>query len=320
MKKGIVLFTIFALFLATIPLTSNAEKYEFNDVVSIIKATRIDGISLFDDPQNGSLEEDSPLKVSFEHDIKGGALLTIFIDEPRNWLLLFEENSYNLTQFWGEYNIKGSEYLPSILSTILQDYIDYENGACFSIAFSDFWHDHEIIRYFQYSPYFNEADSIITFTDNEKFCDYISIIISNLKELISKSASLEETIDFLNDSKEPDFFEQAKYSLLQKGDKGELVMSLQNRLNDLEYSVGTVDGVFGNKTKAAIEDFQSDNNLPITGIADQKTQELLFSDSAKTKEEQSLERGLKAMAEILTDGLDTNGDGEIDFDEMFVTK
>lgn len=65
---------------------------------------------------------------------------------------------------------------------------------------------------------------------------------------------------------------------LQKGSKGDEVIKLQNRLNELGYSVGRADGDFGNKTKTAIEQFQKDNGLEVTGIADAKTQELLFSD------------------------------------------
>lgn len=71
------------------------------------------------------------------------------------------------------------------------------------------------------------------------------------------------------------------YTTLEKGAKGEAVKSLQERLNALGYDLGTADGDFGNKTKAAIELFQKQNNLSITGVADAALQELLFSDKAK---------------------------------------
>lgn len=70
------------------------------------------------------------------------------------------------------------------------------------------------------------------------------------------------------------------YNELAKGSRGEEVEKLQKRLNELGYSVGAADGVFGNKTKSAIEAFQSLNGLKATGVADHETQVLLFSSNA----------------------------------------
>ncbi len=77
--------------------------------------------------------------------------------------------------------------------------------------------------------------------------------------------------------------EETPYQPLRKGSKGTEVVKLQNRLNELGYSVGKADGDFGNKTKVAVEQFQADNGLEVTGIADDKTQELLYSEDAKGK-------------------------------------
>lgn len=44
-----------------------------------------------------------------------------------------------------------------------------------------------------------------------------------------------------------------------------LVTQTQEKLKKLGYNVGTVDGKFGAKTEAAIQDFQLDNDLEITG-------------------------------------------------------
>lgn len=71
------------------------------------------------------------------------------------------------------------------------------------------------------------------------------------------------------------------YEELKVGSNGDAVIKLQNRLNKLGYSAGNADGDYGNKTKAAIEAFQSRNGLAVTGVADQETQKLLFSDKAK---------------------------------------
>lgn len=74
---------------------------------------------------------------------------------------------------------------------------------------------------------------------------------------------------------------------LEKGSKGDSVVELQKRLNELGYSVGAIDGDYGNKTKSAIEQFQADHNLDATGIADIKTQEFLFSDELNPTDDNS---------------------------------
>ncbi len=71
------------------------------------------------------------------------------------------------------------------------------------------------------------------------------------------------------------------YQELRLGSNGDAVIKLQNRLNKLGYSVGNADGDYGNKTKAAVEAFQSRNRLVASGVADQETQALLFSNKAK---------------------------------------
>ena len=71
------------------------------------------------------------------------------------------------------------------------------------------------------------------------------------------------------------------YEKLKLGSNGDAVIKLQTRLNQLGYSVGNADGDYGNKTKTAIEAFQSRNGLAVTGVADSETQALLFSNKAK---------------------------------------
>lgn len=55
------------------------------------------------------------------------------------------------------------------------------------------------------------------------------------------------------------------------GDKGNHVIFVQRKLNALKYSVGTVDAIFGSKTKAALEKFQKDVGIPVNGNYDAKT-------------------------------------------------
>ncbi len=70
------------------------------------------------------------------------------------------------------------------------------------------------------------------------------------------------------------------YTELSNGSKGDAVRALQQRLVDLKYLSGKVDGQYGNQTKGAIEKFQRACNLEVTGIADPMTQAVLFSDNA----------------------------------------
>lgn len=58
---------------------------------------------------------------------------------------------------------------------------------------------------------------------------------------------------------------------LKSGSKGAAVTQLQTRLNDLGFSVGTVDGKYGNKTVQAVKTFQKAMGLNVTGKADDDT-------------------------------------------------
>lgn len=64
---------------------------------------------------------------------------------------------------------------------------------------------------------------------------------------------------------------KASAAPIKKGSKKANVLALQESLDFLGYSVGTPDGVFGAKTKKAINDFQKDNGIKATGVADKKT-------------------------------------------------
>lgn len=59
------------------------------------------------------------------------------------------------------------------------------------------------------------------------------------------------------------------------GDKGDEVMELQIKLKSLGYLLGT-DGDFGPGTEAVVKRFQAAKFLPMTGIVDSKTHELIY--------------------------------------------
>lgn len=92
---------------------------------------------------------------------------------------------------------------------------------------------------------------------------------------------------------------QSNYPTMEKGSKGDEVKVLQQRLVDLLWLNGSVDGDFGNKTKAAVESFQQAAGLPKTGIADGLTQALLFSDEAPEYELHIEWTGTSSVSQII---------------------
>lgn len=72
----------------------------------------------------------------------------------------------------------------------------------------------------------------------------------------------------------------AYHETVQYGDAGIEVQRLQNRLSTLEYFYDSLDGSFGKVTDTALRLFQQKNGLQVTGIADEETQSLLYSDGA----------------------------------------
>ena len=72
----------------------------------------------------------------------------------------------------------------------------------------------------------------------------------------------------------------AEKDIWQKGDRGDRVTEIQIRLIQLSYLQGTASGFFDEDTEQALIMFQRWNGLLATGMADEKTLEVLFSDSA----------------------------------------
>jgi len=58
---------------------------------------------------------------------------------------------------------------------------------------------------------------------------------------------------------------------IRKGSKGDAVVTLQTALNEAGYDCGTVDGIFGKKTKSAVEAFQKAHGLKVDGIVGRQT-------------------------------------------------
>ena len=73
----------------------------------------------------------------------------------------------------------------------------------------------------------------------------------------------------------------ATSSTLKKGSTGAEVRKMQQRLKDLGYLKGSVDGDFGDATETAVKNFQQQHGLTVDGKAGTATLSKLYSDSAK---------------------------------------
>ena len=72
-------------------------------------------------------------------------------------------------------------------------------------------------------------------------------------------------------------------STLKIGSEGADVKRLQQRLKDLGYYTGSVDGKFGQGTEQAVRDFQAAHKLTVDGKAGKSTQTTLYGSNAKKK-------------------------------------
>ena len=76
-------------------------------------------------------------------------------------------------------------------------------------------------------------------------------------------------------------------AILKVGSTGSEISMLQTKLKTLNYDVGPIDGIYGSKTKTAVQGFQFDNHLLVDGIVGPQTQEALnnanISPQEKTK-------------------------------------
>ena len=75
----------------------------------------------------------------------------------------------------------------------------------------------------------------------------------------------------------------AKYRGLRYGSEGEDVKELQTRLTALGYYTGKISGKYLEGTQNGIKQFQKNNSLEVTGIADPLTQETVFSGDAVSR-------------------------------------
>lgn len=98
-------------------------------------------------------------------------------------------------------------------------------------------------------------------------------VIGYLRHDIVEASTLSPSVNV-------DGVELEVYRTLGRGEKGIAVRLLQSALNALGYDAGEADGVYGRKTALAVATFQGYQAMEVTGIADERTQRMLYSGNA----------------------------------------
>ncbi|KGX92944.1 peptidase M15 [Pontibacillus halophilus JSM 076056 = DSM 19796] len=112
--------------------------------------------------------------------------------------------------------------------------------------------------------------------------------------------------DLLNGKRPPMSGDVGRSDLLQRGDSGTFVETLQQQLNKLGYNL-TVDGDFGPDTERAVRDFQQSQGLKVDGIVGRNTREALTSMLSEMNSD-LLQRGAEGeLVEILQKDLNELG-------------
>ena len=93
------------------------------------------------------------------------------------------------------------------------------------------------------------------------------IIMRSVCALAVLAVVLTAALAFLPDGGD----EEIGAAVLKVGSSGHQVRTLQNKLNNWGYNAGTVDGIFGSNTLAAVKRFQANNGLTVDGIVGAKT-------------------------------------------------
>lgn len=103
---------------------------------------------------------------------------------------------------------------------------------------------------------------------------------------------------------------------LEQGESGETVIEVQEKLIDLGYLEGSADGIFGEQTKIAIEQFQKDNSIEVTGSLDEEDKAKLFSENVIFTQEFAIRAAVVAMTNSLATDVMTE-DGSAYNPELF---
>lgn len=94
--------------------------------------------------------------------------------------------------------------------------------------------------------------------------------------------------------------------MYQAGYNGEDIVSIQQKLTDLQYYYGEINGIYNDETAYAVARYQYDGNLSVTGVIDEPTWELLFTDINGEDEDTDTDSSEKTENFYLKEGMATD--------------
>ena len=106
-------------------------------------------------------------------------------------------------------------------------------------------------------------------------------MVLNLQKRLVELRYLSGVVSEKFDDATDDAVKAEDYDTLKYGYTGEDVAQMQSRLASLKYYDGKTSGVFSKAVVAAVESFQEDNGLEVTGFADEKTLEMLKTEAQR---------------------------------------
>lgn len=277
----------------------------YEEIKDIVFDTTIDGERVFKYPKDN--EYFSVKNKQFP--CKGAMLLTMagVSDgklEISSLLLVFDKDrdpdqhsGTTGVTFW-EVEPAQQENVFDLVGESLNDYIDFANGGKLVFCMTQDM-EKESQALYEYSPLIDQfSDKDLYKTQNYEEFDSFEAFKGKVYELVYTIYHGEEPGEKLGEESGEDQGTEdtdATVEILQKGSKGDEVVKLQNRLNELGYSVGTADGDFGNKTKTAVESFQKDHGLEVTGVVDEATYNAIFSAEVPAAEEAEESSGFSEL-------------------------
>lgn len=168
----------------------------------------------------------------------------------------------------------GNQVELSVIANASPSYLFCPTGMKDTIAAAEAFKDLEAVqqgRIFEIDPH------LLQWQGNSITQGITEIVGSIYPELLSDSSGSSAA------SQPPESSGAAATTELKPGDENETVKNLQLRLQELGYLFVSPTGLYGEGTEQSVKDFQLLNGLEVTGIADEQTLELLYSDAAKPR-------------------------------------
>ena len=114
------------------------------------------------------------------------------------------------------------------------------------------------------------------------FMLFVSVAVAEVADLSGYSdEELERLASSIHEEQERRLNELTGFAELKRGDVGDAVGQLQNRLAEMGFYTKSIDNMYGRGTEDAVRAFQERNDLEQTGIATIETQIALFAENAK---------------------------------------